>query len=67
MNLATLTIQKSTLRRALHDLEAIKVTCNQCIYFHDSICGKFDAAPPAEWVGRGPVECEFWEFDGIPF
>lgn len=67
MNLATLTIQKSTLRRALHELEAIKITCNQCIHYHDERCAKFDAAPPDEWVERGPVECEHWTFDGIPF
>ena len=68
MNLATLNLQKQTLQKALRDLDNIKVNCHSCDRFTGGQCGQFEAAPPPEWVkGPGPVACEHWEFDNIPF
>ena len=66
MNLATLNIQKATLKQALFELEAIKVNCLHCESYSGEICQQFKASPPPEWV-NGPVDCEHWVFDGIPF
>lgn len=66
MNLATLNVQKQTLKKALHDLEIIKPSCHSCDRFTGGECSQFGAAPPREWI-VGPVECEHWEYDEIPF
>lgn len=66
MNLATLVLQKQTLKKALRDLENIKVSCHSCDKFIGGQCLQFKAAPPSEWI-EGPVDCEGWEFDNIPF
>lgn len=67
MNLATLNIQKATLTQALHELNAIKVICHNCTSYHGQLCAKYQATPPPDWISKGPVECEHWEYDGIPF
>lgn len=66
MNLATLNVQKQTLEKALHDLEKIEVSCHSCDKFVNGQCLQFKAAPPVEWI-KGPVDCEHWEYDNIPF
>ena len=66
MNLATLNIQKATLKQALFDLDAIKVHCNNCEQYSGTVCKQFGATPPPEWV-TGPVDCEHWTYDQIPF
>ena len=66
MNLATLVLQKQTLKKALCDLEKIKVSCHSCDKFTGGQCLQFEASPPHEWI-EGPVDCESWEFDNIPF
>ena len=38
MNLATLTVQKQTLQKALRDLESIKVNCHSCDRFTGGTC-----------------------------
>ena len=66
MNLATLNVQKQTLQKALRDLERIKVNCHSCDRVTGGTCSQFGAAPPPEWV-TGPVDCDHWEFDNIPW
>jgi hypothetical protein len=44
----------------------IQVNCRQCNNFSTGICKQFEAKPPLEWI-TGTVECEHWEWDGIPF
>ena len=66
MNLIELTSTKTALRKYLHELERITPSCHSCEHFAQGQCAQAQAAPPPEWV-KGPVECERWEHDGIPF
>ena len=66
MNLIRLTSTKEALRKYLHELESIKPSCCTCENLSGSVCQKFQQQPPEEWK-RGPVECEHWQHDEIPF
>lgn len=71
MNLAELNVVKGALRDALANYERIKPCCHSCTNYSGNLdsgrCAKFDnAQPPKEWI-RGPVECEQWTYDAIPF
>lgn len=66
MNMNQLVSTKTALLKSLHDLERINPKCNNCTNYANTRCAKFDASPPREWIA-GPVECEHWDFDGVPF
>lgn len=52
-------------RRELKMLEAIKISCANCIFSRNSKwCDKFNAEPPAEVWAAG---CDEYEYDEIPF
>lgn len=68
MNLATLNLHKQMLKKALRELDFIKINCCSCDNYAGGNCKKFGAAPPDEWLtGPAPVDCEHWEYDEIPF
>ena len=66
MTLIELKATKEALKRSLHELENIKVACYSCTQYKNTHCTKYGAPPPDDWV-RGPIECESWEYDEIPF
>ena len=67
MNLAELTAIKMHLSKQLKELESIQITCLRCEHLKSGRrCDKFDAKPPDEWL-NGPVDCEHWLWDAIPF
>ena len=67
MNLIELNAIKTHLKRQLKDIESIQVTCLGCEHLKSgNKCEKFNAQPPAEWL-HGPVDCEHWTWDEIPF
>ena len=67
MNLQELNAIKTHLKKQLKDIESIQVTCLHCEHLkHNNRCEKFDAKPPADWL-HGPVDCEHWKWDCIPF
>lgn len=66
MTLTELTVTKDALRKQLQEYEQIKPNCINCTkYTHDK-CEQFDASPPNSWK-IGPVQCEHWVWDQIPF
>lgn len=66
MNLAQLQTTKTALRQSLHEYERITPACNTCENLQGGQCTKFEAAPPPDWM-KGPVTCEHWEYDNVPF
>jgi len=66
MNLIELNAIKRHLDSQVKQLSLIQVNCRQCNNFATGICKQFEAKPPLEWI-TGTVECEHWEWDGIPF
>lgn len=66
MTLHELNLTKAALNRQLTELNRIKPGCNSCTRYQGGVCDHFNAAPPDSWVA-GPIECEQWQFDGIPF
>lgn len=67
MNLQELNISKKLVRQQMQQLENIKPSCMSCEHFSSgSKCGHFKAEPPPEWR-NGPVECDAWNYDYIPF
>lgn len=66
MNLAELTVMRKVLKQKLVELDAITPSCNNCIYYEGRMCQKHGATPPDEWV-KGPVECQDWSYDNVPF
>jgi len=66
MNLLQLNVTKQALRRQLDEYERITPCCMTCENMESGICQQFQAAPPPEWK-HGPVDCEQWTHDGIPF
>ena len=66
MNLSELEVTKTALRKQLHEYESITPSCTNCLKFYDGECSKFEARPPDEWV-KGPIECEHWDYDNVPF
>ena len=67
MNLHELRVTRDALRKQLSLYEHIQPACNNCekMSAHKK-CSHFEAVPPAEWL-VGPVECEHWRYDFIPF
>ena len=66
MNFHELTASKEALKRSLRELEIIKVACYSCTQYKHTKCQHYQAAPTEDWV-KGPVECEHWIYDEIPF
>jgi hypothetical protein len=66
MNIIQLNSVKDALRSKLHELERITPACRTCEKFQSGICQHFGQSPPPEWQ-LGPVECDQWVHDGIPF
>lgn len=67
MNLHDLKATREALRKQLHCYDLITPACNNCEKLgSDKRCSHFAAPPPQDWL-TGPVECEHWEYDGIPF
>lgn len=66
MNLIQLQTTRDALKQSLQSLERIKPCCHTCEHYQGNRCDKFAAVPPPEWVA-GPVECEQWSYDNIPF
>lgn len=67
MNLQELNAIKMHLKKQLKDLDAIQITCRRCEHLQSgNVCQKFDARPPDEWL-HGPVDCEHWLWDAVPF
>lgn len=66
MNFLALTTTRETLRAELKRLDAIQVGCSNCKNYELNNCKVFGEMPPGDWF-KGPVECESWEFDQIPF
>lgn len=51
-------------RREVRFLEAIKTNCQECQFYQQSTCNKFNAQPPTEVLAVG---CDEFEWDEIPF
>lgn len=66
MTLVELKATKEALKRSLHELENIKVACYSCEKYKNTQCSQYAACPPPEWI-QGPIECEHWKYDEIPF
>jgi len=66
MNLIELRAIKGHLHGQLAQVNAIPVNCQSCTQFSTSMCGQYKAPPPPDWI-HGTVECEFWDWDGVPF
>lgn len=66
MNLAELNATREALRKQLNEYNRILPSCNNCTHLGAGLCQQFNAQPPVEWV-KGPVECEHWDYDFIPF
>lgn len=67
MNLAELTATREALRSSLARYEQINPCCNTCIHLiGENRCSKYDSQPPQDWID-GPVDCQHWHYDGIPF
>lgn len=66
MNLQELNISKKLVRQQLQQLEQIKPSCTSCENFQNNKCAQFGESPPPDWIA-GPVECDQWQYDFIPF
>lgn len=66
VNIALLTVKREALRKELQRLDAITPSCSNCNHYLLEMCKVYDQAPPSEWF-RGPIDCESWEFDALPF
>ena len=69
MNLIQLTTTKEALRQSLQRYERITVCCHSCEHYGSygsKMCAVHKATPPPEWI-KGPVECDDWRYDEIPF
>lgn len=66
MNLNELKATREALRTQLAHFDSIVPKCADCTHLMAGRCEVFDSTPPDNWV-RGPVECEQWHWDGIPF
>ena len=68
MNLIELKATREALRKQLHEYDRITPSCDNCEHFsfQGKKCAKFNASPPAEWL-KGPVNCQHWEYDSVPF
>lgn len=66
MNLIELNATRQALRKQLYEYERITPSCNNCLRLEARVCQQFNASPPDDWI-NGPVECEHWDYDFIPF
>lgn len=69
MNLIELKATTQALRQSLQRYERIKVCCHTCERFGEVVpkqCAVHKATPPPEWIS-GPIECNDWSHDSIPF
>lgn len=69
MNLIQLTTTKEALRQSLQRYERITVCCHSCEHYGSygsKMCAVHKATPPPEWV-NGPIECNEWEHDNVPW
>ena len=66
MNLAELKATREALRKQLNEYDRITPACQNCLHLGAGLCQQYNAAPPAHWL-QGPVECEKWDYDFIPF
>jgi hypothetical protein len=66
MTLTERAITIQALKAQLHEYESIHPSCTNCTSLQNNVCQYFSASPPPEWI-KGPVECEQWTYDGIPF
>lgn len=65
MNLQQLRATKTALKKQLLEMEIITEGCHSCTHY-SNYCNKFNAKPPDDWK-IGPIDCEEWEYDNIPF
>lgn len=67
MNLIELTATREALRKTLREYDRITPACDNCIRLEPgNRCGEFNANPPPEWI-TGPVTCQKWHYDNVPF
>jgi hypothetical protein len=67
MNLIELNAIKGHLQKQMVQINAIPVNCHSCIKFAFGECQEFKAVPPADWVNAKCVDCQSWDWDGVPF
>ena len=59
--------ERAALEQALKALDAKRPGCNTCEHYAPGKgCTVFGAQPPEEFR-RGPVDCEHYVWDAIPF
>jgi hypothetical protein len=69
MNLVTLNATINALKQQLQVFENIRVCCHSCERFGEIVpqqCAVHQATPPTDWI-KGPIECEHWSHDSVPF
>lgn len=67
MNLIELKATREALRKTLREYDRITPACDNCTRMESSNrCRHFNANPPPEWIA-GPVNCQHWEYDNVPF
>lgn len=52
------------VERELSVLKNLKTNCTSCDNFRHSVCHKYRAAPPDDFIIQG---CDAWEWDDVPF
>ena len=66
MNLLELKSTREALRKQLMEYDSITPSCRSCLKYEANRCSQYQAAPPDDWI-KGPVDCEHWDYDFIPF
>lgn len=66
MNQVELKVTITALKKLLSEHERITVCCQSCLMYERRQCSHHQATPPPEWL-HGPIQCEHWSFDSIPF
>lgn len=69
MNLATLNATINALKTQLQTFENIRVCCHSCERYGEARahqCAVHQATPPPDWI-TGPIQCEHWVHDSVPF
>ena len=67
MNLQQLDFARHMLRTQLAQYERIVPACGNCTKCSSAFhCDVYQAQPPQQWR-EGPVTCEHWKWDEIPF
>jgi len=52
------------VERELIFYKQLKPNCTTCDNLRDSVCRKYQAAPPDDFINHG---CDAWDFDDVPF